>query len=321
MKPFRKHVAISIDGGGIRGVMVTKALEAVENALGKGLGEVFEMAAGTSSGSAIAAGIALNLSAAEMTRLYQTAAPKLFAKTLRYYLWPILNYRYPNDELKRELDRQTQKKTMGDLWTRERKFDLVIIARDLHEARTRFIKSWKPEYKDMPITTAVLASAAAPTFFPVIEGRFIDGGVGSFGNPSYLAAYEALFVLRWKPEETTLISLGTGKPPMKQGLPLHAPDNYRPLQWIPLLIDAFLSDANEQQARIVAKCFPGLDFRRFQIVTDPIALDDVSKIDQLIQYGEKFGEMILGDQYERDLTQPAAKIPDPQTVRKKKNSR
>jgi patatin-like phospholipase/acyl hydrolase len=35
MKPFRKHVAIAIDGGGIRGVIVTKALSMLEEQLGK----------------------------------------------------------------------------------------------------------------------------------------------------------------------------------------------------------------------------------------------------------------------------------------------
>ncbi len=305
MKPFRKHAAIALDGGGIRGVMVTKALEALEIALGKKLGDVFELAAGTSTGSIIAAGIALNLRAAEMTTMYQTLAPKIFQKSWRTYLWFLANYRYPNDELKRQLDAQSQGKTMGALWTAARKFDLVIVARDLHQARTRFFKPWKPEYQALPITTAVLASAAAPTYFPVIEGRYSDGGIGSFGNPCFIAAYEARFCLGWEPAETTLISLGTGKlPPGTQGLPLHAPDHYTPIQWLAPILDSFLSDAGDQQSRIVQQLFTGLDFRRFQISTAPIALDDVAQVGKLIEYGEKFGQMILSDQTDPDLNVP-----------------
>src|SRR5712692_2980718 len=104
MKPFRKHAAIAIDGGGIRGIMVTTALEALEAALGKKLSDAFEMAAGTSTGSIIAAGIALNLRASEMTTMYRTISPKLFAKSWRSYLWVLANYRYSHDELARQMD-------------------------------------------------------------------------------------------------------------------------------------------------------------------------------------------------------------------------
>jgi len=33
MKPFRKHVAIAVDGGGIKGVIVTRALAILEEHL------------------------------------------------------------------------------------------------------------------------------------------------------------------------------------------------------------------------------------------------------------------------------------------------
>ena len=310
MKPLRKHVAIAIDGGGIRGVMVTKALEALEATVGKPLGDIFQLAAGTSTGSVIAAGIALGLRAAEMTEMYRKRGREIFARTWRYYLWFLTNYRYSNRGLKRELDGQTHHKKMGDLWTDARKFDLVIVARDLHEARTRFIKPYKPDYADMPITTAVLASAAAPTYFPVVQGRFVDGGVGSFGNPCFIAAYEARFCLGWKAEETTLISLGTGKPKSgANGLPLHAPDRFTPLKWIPPILDSFMSDAGDQQARIVDQFFTGLDLRRFQIITEPITLDDIAQVDRLIEYGEQFGQMILNDQTDPDLQKPVYRAP------------
>ena len=66
MKPFRKNVAIAIDGGGIRGILVTRALSMLEDNLGKPLHEVVDLAAGTSTGSIISAGIAAKLSGAQM---------------------------------------------------------------------------------------------------------------------------------------------------------------------------------------------------------------------------------------------------------------
>jgi predicted acylesterase/phospholipase RssA len=63
MKPFRRNVAIAIDGGGIRGVIATQALSMLEQALGKPLHEVFRLAAGTSTGSIISSGIASGMTA------------------------------------------------------------------------------------------------------------------------------------------------------------------------------------------------------------------------------------------------------------------
>ncbi len=307
MKPFRKHVAVAIDGGGLRGALVTKALEAVESSIGKKLGDVVELAAGTSTGAVIAAGLALGLCAVEMTQHYKEYGPRLFRKTWRNRFWPLLPYRYSNGPLLEWLGELTQGKTMGDLWSGPRRFDLVIVARDLHESRTRFIKPWKPEYCAMPITTAVLASAAAPTYLPVVEGRYVDGSMGSFGDPSFIAAYEARFCLGWKPEETTLLSLGTGRS-AASGLPLHAPDRFLSFQWLAPVLDSFLNDANEQQVRVVAELFGGLDFRRFQITTGPIELDDVDKLDELIDYGQMLGQMILNDQTDPALKDPVYRV-------------
>jgi len=306
MKPFRKHVAIAIDGGGLRGVMVTTALEMLENYLGAKLGEVCQLAAGTSTGSVIATGIALNISAREMTTLYKTLAAKIFKKSWRTYLWFLASYRYGNDELKKQFDFFSQEQPMGALWTDARKFDLVIVVRDLHEARSRFIKPWKEEYRSMPITTAVMASAAAPTYFPVVEGRYIDGGVGSFGNPCFIAAYEAWKYQDWNLNDTTLISIGTGRLPAgANGLPIGAANSFKSIQWLSPLLDSFLSDAGDQQARVVNEFFPNLDFRRFQIETPAIPVDAVAQIDNLVAYGKKLGQMIINDETDPNLNDPA----------------
>jgi len=55
MKPFRKHVAIAVEGG-IKGVIVTRALAILEDHLGQSSHEIFRLAAGTSTGSIISAG-------------------------------------------------------------------------------------------------------------------------------------------------------------------------------------------------------------------------------------------------------------------------
>ena len=41
MKPFRKNVALAIDGGGIRGLIVAKALEVLEAETGQSAHQIF----------------------------------------------------------------------------------------------------------------------------------------------------------------------------------------------------------------------------------------------------------------------------------------
>ena len=294
MKPFRKQVAITIDGGGLKGVIVTRAMAMLEEHLGQSISQVVSLAAGTSTGSIISAGITAGLSARQLFELYCGLAEDVFRKSWRTWFWPLTRYRYSFEPLEKMLRQQIGEMTMGEFWTEEKQTDLVITAFDLVTNRTRFIKPWKAEYKDWPVVKAVLASCCVPTYFPPVEGRYVDGGVGSYSNPCYLAAYELLFCLGWRPSETTLISLGTGRSPNK--LKAGQADRLFAWQWLDPMLSAFLQSADNQQVHLVNTFFQELDFRRFQLdLRQPVALDDVSQIPRLAVYGEELGRMILND--------------------------
>ena len=310
MEPFRKNVAISVDGGGIRGVIVTKALSMLEKQLNQPLHEVCRLTAGTSTGSIIAAGLASGLTAEQMLEMYLQLGGDVFQKSLRTTFWYAFNYRYPNPPLQAALHKYFGDKTIGDLWKAEPPTDIVLTTFDVVQNRTRFIKAYKSEYENWPLVQAVMASAAAPTYFPAIQGQFIDGGVGSYNNPCYLAAYEIQYVLPWKPEETTLISIGTGRGQghIKQG----EIDRYIPPKYIGPLIDAFTQCAADQQVDLVSKLFPTLDFRRFQVdLKEPIMLDDLSRLELMLDYGQVLGSKILADDTDVAMNiQPTAAPPD-----------
>jgi hypothetical protein len=296
MKPFRKHVAIAVDGGGIKGVIVARALHILEDHMGQSLHEIFRLVAGTSTGSVIATGIAAGKTGQELYDLYCNWAGTIFAKTWRYYLWPLTRYRYSNEPLKNVIEQHIGDMTMGDFWSQDPPTDVVITTFDVVENRTRFIKPWKAEYAPWPVSKAVMASAAVPAFFPVIEGRFVDGGVGSYNNPCYLAAYEVRFCLDWNPAETTLISLGTGRDP--HTLQPGDADKFWAWRWLEPLLGAFMQSADDEQVHIVDTFFEELDFRRFQVdLEEPMGLGiDVSKIPELTAYGDELGRKILNDE-------------------------
>jgi len=295
MKPFRKNVAIAVDGGGIRGVIVTKALSMMEEQLGRPVHDIFRLAAGTSTGSIISAGIGSGLTAAEMFQLYVSLGGTIFKKSWRTFFWPLTRFRFPHEPLINILREHIGDRKMGDLWTASPPTDVVITTFDLLANKTCFVKPWKREYKYWPIIQAVLASCSVPTYFPVVMGRYVDGGVGSYANPCYLAAYEAQFCLKWNPKETTLISLGTGRAPrtIKPG----QPGRFMTWDWLIPTLDAFQASADDQQVHLVKTFFPDLDFRRFQVdMEEAIAMDDPRQILNLVFYGEQLGMKILTDQ-------------------------
>lgn len=304
MKPFRKNLAIAIDGGGIRGVIVTKALSILEATLGTSTFELARLMTGTSTGSIVIAELAAGTKAEELLQLYLAHGEAIFRKSWRTFFWPLTRYRYPYEPLENALRPYLGERVMSDYWNADPPTDVIITTYDLLENRPRLIKSWKSEYEEWPAVKAVLASSAAPTYFPVVDGQFVDGGLGAFANPCYLAAYEILFVLKWKLEETTLIRLGTGRDP--HAIQPGQPEHYYSWQWIEPLFDAFLASASDQQVHLVDTLFNGLDFRRFQVdLKESIEMDDAGAIPKLVEYGEMIDEMILNDQYNRaQLVEP-----------------
>jgi predicted acylesterase/phospholipase RssA len=294
MKPFRKNLAIAIDGGGIRGVIVTKALSMLEEKLERPIHELSRLYAGTSTGAIISASLASGMTAKRIHELYEQLGDDIFHQGLRTFLFPITRYRYSPRPLERALLAQFGDMRLKDLWKDLALRDIVITAFDLLTNETCFIKPWKLQYQDWPLVKAVMASSSVPTYFPAVEGRYIDGGVGSYANPCYLAAYELSFCLGWDPEDTTLLSFGTGRSPnaMRPG----EPNRMAPWDWVEPVLDAFLTSASDQQVRLVDTFFNKLDFRRFQVdMEEALPMDDPAAMPLLIEYGAEMGRMILAD--------------------------
>ncbi len=311
MKPLRKHVAVAIDGGGIRGVMVARALAILEQELGKPVHDIFRLATGTSTGAIISAGIAAGLSAVRMEELYASMGASVFRKSWRTTFFPLSRYRYPSTPLEAALRQAVGDKRMKDFWVGSDPTDVVFTSFDLVSNHTCFIKPWKVEYLDWPVVKAVMASSSVPTYFPVVDGRYVDGGVGSYANPCYLAAYEIRFCLNWDPAETTLISLGTGRGPHQ--LQAGEADSFWAWDWIGQVLNAFLQSADDQQVHLVRTFFEELDFRRFQVdLRQPIEMDDPSQISVLLSYGDELGGKLLNDVTDTPIDVSAGQAPEPE---------
>lgn len=324
MKELKKNVAIAIDGGGIKGVAAARALIDLEAELKKDINksfiDTFRLVAGSSTGAIIAACIASGVRAEKIFHLYTELGGVVFKKRFPFILWQLTSHRYSNKALKKELKRLIGDRKMKDFCHEDHPIDLVITTLDLVNNRTRFIKPWnKPtadeiedaekmnkeevDFTEWPVFKAVLASSAVPALFLPEDGRYADGGFGAYGNPCYYAAFELAYCLGWKADETTLISIGTGKEKPVEKVPKNA------IKWIMPIIDSFRQSSNDQQVMLVQNFFKDLDFRRFQIdIKEYIKLDDASpkNIDLLTKYGEKLGRKIKENKWEKkgDIQHP-----------------
>jgi patatin-like phospholipase/acyl hydrolase len=297
MKPLLKNVALAIDGGGIKGIIVAKALAILEKEIGAPTSTFVNLCAGTSTGSIISAGIACDLTADHLLKLYVEFGKSIFKPSWRTALFPLSRYRYEIKPFSDALARYLGNPTLGDLWDRDPRIDLVMTTFDIVTNKTRFLKPWKNEYKNWPLIQSILASSVVPTYFPVVAGRYIDGGVGAYANPCYLAAYEAQYYLNWNPAETTLISIGTGREP--HYTETGQANRWFAWHWLTPVLGAFLQSTDDQQIGITARLFKDLDFRRFQIdLMEPIGMDHVNKIPELIRYGEQMGQKIIKDEFD-----------------------
>jgi hypothetical protein len=308
---------LSIDGGGIRGIIPLACLVQLEARKGKSSWQIFDMVAGTSTGSIIAAGIALGISARGLLALYRELSRRAFQ---RLPFWKLIanlgNHRYSNDFIAQTLD------DLGaDVEINKLLIDVLITAKNIQTSRTDFFVRDGPGnaslWGTLKLRDAVLASIAAPTYFPAhsatvkgSEHTWVDGGVGVAGNPSYHAAVEAIHFSagKYPPGETRLLSFGTGRPP-------HRIDAERAnlLQWGFWVLDELMEDSAEWQTYITQREYDDtdrVDFRRYQLDLAPdvmerigvqipdgvdlseIGLDATWAIDLLLEIGRAFAEMI-----------------------------
>jgi len=288
---------LSLDGGGARGYLSARILANIEKLLaytvddsregsedsqGKNnsvpsLGRCFDLIVGTSTGAILAAGLALGISAHELAEIYSKELPRIF----RRHSW--LNparWRGPKYDaavLANVLADVLGEKTLDDVET-----DLCIVSVSLLNGQPRLYKS---DYfsRNRPrgaekLVDILLASAAAPTYFPPSHGLkhsslLVDGGICA-NNPAIVGLIDAFQFERPSrsrntappksfPEEITLLSVGTGERP---GLPYN-PDSLKNagmLHWVkPACLRAWINKESpavpiiellmESQVRLVEK--------------------------------------------------------------------
>jgi hypothetical protein len=272
---------LSIDGGGIRGLIPALLLSAWEAKLASPIRDHFHLLAGSSTGGILACGLSRPgqpLAAAELVSFYRAYGPKIFRRSLLRAVTTLggaAEERFPAAPLEEALQ-QTLSGTLRDVVGAE----LLVSAYDIENRCPFFFKSWKargvdlgagehgPEL-DYRLIDVARATAAAPTYFEPAKvanalgdtRSLVDGGV--FANNPAMCAYASARKLYPNADKYLIVSLGTGQ--LERRIPHEDARDWGLLQWArPLLNVVFdgVSDTVDYQLNQLA---PHVAHYRFQI--------------------------------------------------------
>ena len=289
---------LSLDGGGIRGVLTAVILNRLSEKyprLLQDLPQTIILFAGTSTGGILALGLAAGLTPSQLRDFYVINGKTIFDSSWMHDLVELdglAGAKYENENLRRLLHG-----TFGGTKLQDLKPRVLVPSFRLDNQETDPAKrSWNPKFfHNFPgddndgeclVADVAMATSAAPTYFPSY-GEYIDGGVIA-NNPS-MAAIAQVLDQRNQPSdrgtlnEIKLLSVGTGF-----SLQYIAGQNldWGDAQWIRpilnILMDGSVGVADFECARLLGDRYCRLE--PIFPAGRSFALDDVGRIVDLIDF-------------------------------------
>src|SRR5438552_2209227 len=223
---MRKRLKVlSIDGGGIYGIVSAMILAEIERLTGKSIATLFDLVAGTSTGGIIALGLTIpdatgkvpRYSSADMVDLYTTKGHQIFSRSLTHQvlaLGNLLDEKYESEGIERTL-----RKYFGEIMLSETLTDVLITAYNIERRDAYFFKSHKARKqtdRNFYARDVARSTAAPPTYFEPAkihnisktqEFVLIDGGL--FANNPAMCAYAEAKTMYPDIDNIMLVSVGT----------------------------------------------------------------------------------------------------------------
>lgn len=286
---------LSLDGGGLRGLVTAVFLERLEYSCPGFLASV-DLVVGTSTGGILALALAKGLTPYTIMRMYLDKGGVIFNRSPWRRLasfFGLTRAKYDNDGLRTVLGEVFGDCTLGDLSKR-----VVVTAFELDDKDTTG-RSWKPKIFhncsgvdsdcNERVVDVALYTSAAPTYFPSVDG-FIDGGVFA-NNPSVVGLAQALDCRNEGAggvstvDKIRLLSVGTGANLSHvEGDRL----DWGVTEWAKPLLDILLDGVSEvadfQCGEILRDRYQRLQLDFPSGVTIP--MDSVSALDRLLQMAQ-----------------------------------
>ncbi|CAF1109269.1 unnamed protein product [Didymodactylos carnosus] len=267
---------LSIDGGGMRGLIPALWLAEIERKTKRPCADLFHMMAGTSTGAIIAAGLSVPhpdhpselYKASDIVKLYKDERESVFTRSS---YWNLNAPRYDDSGRQRLF-----KSYFRDFRLSQTLTDVVIPAvREDQNCTVRFTKrqGLLDRSKDYKLQNVLMCTTAAPFYFKPYEmkAKYLDGGIQA-NNPAKIAYQEAK---NYGKENIFMLSLGTGDYvpyPLKKDV-----IRSNVFWWINLkeVIKRFL-DGPQEDSEFHLSTELGNNYQRWQVwLENPIGLDNI----------------------------------------------
>ncbi len=268
LNPDRPKRILSLDGGGIRGIVAAEVLLAIETLIldqNKGwncLADYFDLIGGNSTGALIAASLAKGLRVREILDLYKNFGREMF--TPNWFLGR-LRAKYNPGPLERKLQEVLGANTL--FGSDEIKTFLTIVTKNTVTQTDWFFVN-HPNNKNfdrnssIPLWKIVRASSAAPTFFPPYSFQvdrksydFVDGAMSMYNNPAFRLFLEAVieaYGINWEAKSERLLMISVGNGFSQEGIePPGTVKEYNLIDWANYAVQTLMEDANVQQNQLM----------------------------------------------------------------------
>jgi uncharacterized protein len=278
-KNFKRRV-LSIDGGGIRGIIPAMILNYIEEQTGQRIATMFDLVAGTSTGGILALGITKRNSdiksksepeyaASELVEFYRKYGSKIFQE---HILGPVDDLFF-GSKFGPQGKQEVLKNLLGETRVEDALREVLVTSYDIElRAPVFFTSNYAAEETDsfdsrkvcrgFSMVEAAMSTSAAPTFFPPYkldtvhrtpEGYYalVDGGIFA-NNPTSLAMQEIKISYKRKTKQelhqkdTLVVSLGTGS--LTKKYKYSEAKNWGQLQWVLPLLNVVFDGQSEAVA-------------------------------------------------------------------------
>lgn len=285
---------LSIDGGGIRGIIPAMVLAKIEEMTSKPICKLFDFIAGTSTGGILSLTLTKPskdnkdipaYSANDIIDLYTDNGKKIFSTNIFHKIASldgITDEKYSSAGIELVL-----KEYLGTSRLSEALIHVLIPTYELGLRTPFFFKSWhakNPNKKnyDFDMWQVARATSAAPTYFEPFRLEinekggadyysFIDGGV--YANNPAMCAFAEAKVLFENADDILMVSLGTGE--LTKSIPYNEAKDWGPAEWAkPILSIMFdgVSDTVDYQLR---KLLPSKNYYRIQASLAQLGKDEM----------------------------------------------
>jgi predicted patatin/cPLA2 family phospholipase len=283
----RKSI-LSIDGGGIRGLIPAMVLHHIEQQTGLRTCELFDVIAGTSTGGILALGLTCpddgghpRYRSSDLVDMYTQNAQDIFPHEFLGRARQLVRPKYPSRGREAVLRGRLKEARLADALT-----EIIVTAYDVERRKPMFFRSALAKVAadhDFLMRDVALATSAAPTYFapvrldapsPQAPYALVDGGVYA-NNPGMCAFVDRSTVTGAK-ENTLMVSIGTGS--LTRPLPYPQAKRWGLIRWGPRIFDVVfdgVSDSVDFQLHVLL----AESYHRFQVTLDKAKdkMDDVGE--------------------------------------------